>query len=854
VAAPGASRDRRALASATRDGATAGAIHDVHTNPAANTAAGWFPARVPGSVVDDLMRAGEVPDVYHERNSRAAEWAADRAWTYRRTLETEPLAPGERAWLRFGGIDFAGHVILDGRVVAGHAGMFVPLEVEVTEALRAAGRHDLAVVVEPAPESQPQVGRTSLVRIHKSRVTYGWDFSPRLIHQGLWQSVELVTAGPVRLADVWARPWLDVDARSGSVRVRAALDRARGGEAAVVVRARLGDAAAEVAVDPAATIAELDLGVRDPAPWWPNGLGPASLHEVVAELVVDRSIVDRRAIRVGFRTIERIPTDGAPDNERPWRFVVNGRETEIRGWNWTPLDVLYGVPRPDRLEHLLGLAAASGANLLRVWGGGLIETEAFYDACDRLGLLVWQELSQSSSGIDDEPARVEAFVAMMRREAEAIVPLRRNHPSLAIWCGGNELQGPERPLEDADSPVLTAVHEVVERLDPDRIWLPTSPTGPRFGNRLADLVAHPDEHHDVHGPWEHGGLADHATLWDAGTSRFNGEFGVEGMTTRRALERLVAPEHRWPADRSNPVYRHLGEWWNNADLVRSSFGGRIDDLDTIRRASQHLQADGLRYAIEANRRRWPRNGGSIPWQLNESFPNAWCTSVVAHDGEPKPAFHAVRRAWARTLVCARLPAFALDGATALAFDAWAWAEDGPAGPARIRARALDGSGAVIDATQAAVALDGRRPVSPGRLELDVAAGHGDVVFLDLELLADDAVAASLATNRYVLGRGRHLGGLLALPQADLELTVERAADAWCLTLGNRGPAIAAGIVVSDDRAPDAAGWAVPDDGWFDLLVGERRLVRVGSEHDGEPDGRRLRIDGWNIAPIEVGGR
>jgi beta-mannosidase len=838
-----------ALAAAGREGA-AGAIHEVHLDPGArHDAARWLPARVPGSVVDDLMRAGEVPDIYHERNSRAAEWAADRAWTYRRLVETEPLRAGERAWLRFGGIDDAGHVVLDGQPVASHEGMFVPGEIEVTTKLREGGRHELAVVVEPAPESQPQVGRTSVVRIHKARLPYGWDFCPRLVHQGLWGSVELITAGPVRLADVWARPSLDADGTSGRVTVRVALDRTPETEVAVVARARLdGVDVADVEVAPTETVAELVFVVREPARWWPNGLGPAALHELVVELVVDRTVVDERRLGIGFRTIERVPTDGAPASERPWRFVVNGRETEIKGWNWTPLDVSYGVPRPDRLAHLLGLAVSSGANLVRVWGGGLIETEAFYDACDRLGLLVWQEFSQSSSGIDDEPARDDAFVARMGREAEAIVPLRRNYPSLAIWCGGNELQGPDGPLEDADSPVLATLAEVVDRLDPDRIWLPTTPTGPRFGNRLDALLALPDEHHDVHGPWEHQGLREHTALWDAGTSRFNGEFGVEGMTTRRALERLIAPEHRWPADRSNPIYRHLGDWWNNAPLVEASFGGRIRDVDTLRRASQHLQSDGLRYAVEANRRRWPRNGGSIPWQLNESFPNAWCTSVVAHDGEPKPAFHAVRRAWAGTLVCALLPAFVLDGASTLAFEPWAWAEDEPAGPATIRARALDVDGAILDEVERALELDGRRPVPAGTLDLAVRAGRGGVVLLDLELRAGGP--QPLATNRYWVGRSGDLAGLLDLPPASVSVETVRESDAWCLTLVNRSGAVAAGILLSDDRAADAAGWGTPDDGGFDLLPAERRAIRVAWAADDAPE-RRLRIDGWNVAPIEV---
>jgi beta-mannosidase len=834
-----------ALAAAGRAG-TGGAIHEVHT---AADPAGWLPARVPGSIVDDLMRAGEVADVYRERNSRGAEWAAERAWTYRRAFDAgEPLAVDERAWLRFEGIDDAGQVFLDGRRVASHEGMFVPLEVEVTDELRDGGRHALAVVVEPAPPSQPQVGRTSLVRHHKSRMTYGWDFCPRLVHQGLWGPVELVRAGPVRIDDVHVRSSVSDDLTSATVRVRLTLDRAPGasGSAEVEVDGAIGAVVGRVTTSGDA--ADLELELERPAIWWPNGVGEAALHRVDVRVAGrDGAAVDERSIRIGLRRIERIGNAGAPVGARPWTFVVNRRPMEVKGWNWTPLDVCYGVPRPDRLAHLLDLAAASGATLVRVWGGGLIETDAFYDACDERGLLVWQEFSQSSSGLDDAPARDAAFVERMRREAEAIVPLRRNHPSLAIWCGGNELQDAAGPLEDDRSPVLAALHEVVGRLDPDRIWLPTSPTGPTFGNRLADLRAAPDDQHDVHGPWEHQGLRGQSGLWESGTSLFNGEFGVEGMTTRRAHERLIAPEHRWPADRSNPVYRHLGEWWNNAELVREAFGGRLDDLEALRRASQWLQADGLRTALEANRRRWPRNTGSVPWQLNESFPNAWCTSVVAHDGEAKPAFHAVRRAWGRSFVGAVVPRV-LDGTGTLDGALWAWAEDEPPGPGAVAWRVVAaGGGDVLLGGVAPVTLDGRTPVRVGDVAGALPAGD-DPLLLDLELTRDGAI---LATNRYLIGRGSDLAPVLDVGPAAIDVDLVAEGDAWCIRVRHAAGPAALWLVVSDDREAAARGFVELDDNGFDLLPGETRTIRVrwtGAAAEGE---RRLRIDGWNVEPRVV---
>jgi beta-mannosidase len=371
-------------------------------------APGWLPARVPGSVVDDLVRAGEVPTPYFERNSRLAEWAAERTWIYRRRV-----TGGE---IEFAGVDHEATVFVDGAEVAHHVGAFTPFRVEVPD-----GEHLLAVAVHAAPVSEAQVGKTSRVRVHKSRMGYGWDFCPRLVHQGIWRSVGAPRSVPVvSYADKTGRVELD---------------------------------------------GELLLEVDEPELWWPNGSGEQRLY-------------DAGEFEVGFRTVEL---------RDDYTLVVNGEATAIRGWNWVPIDVLYGVPRPEKLEHLLGLAQRSGANLVRVWGGGVIESDEFYSLCDRLGLLVWQEFSQSSSGIESAPSDDPEFVATLAADAREIVPRLAHHPSLAIWCAGNELDA------DDSTPAVAALRDVARELDPQRAWLPTSPVG--------EL--------DVHGPWEHQGLHKH---------------------------------------------------------------------------------------------------------------------------------------------------------------------------------------------------------------------------------------------------------------------------------------------------------------------------------------------------------
>jgi hypothetical protein len=609
-------------------------------------ASGWLPARVPGSVLDDLVRAGEAPSPYHERDSLLAEWVPERTWIYRRRFVTD--APT----LRFEGVDFTCTVLVDGRELARHEGLFAPFDVDVS-AYMDGEEHLLAVVVHPAPESEPQVGRTSRVRVHKPRMNYGWDFCPRLVHQGIWR--------PVSLVDVAAEP-----------------------------------------------------------------------HEAAPR---------------------RVELDG-------YRLLVDGEPVQIKGWNWCPLDPLYGVPRPEKLERLLTLAKRANVNLLRVWGGGLLETPEFYESCDRLGILVWQEFSQSSSGTESIPSTDPAFVESLREEARAIVRARRHHPSLALWCGGNELDA------DDSHPAIAALRETVQELDPGRAWLATSPSGGERG--------------DVHGPWEHQGLRAHYAHYDAVEAELHSEFGVEGMANRAGLEQLIAPQHRWPADRSNPVYEHLGAWWNNAPLVQKSFGGRIGDVETMRRASQWLQYDGLRYAVEATLR---RGAGVIPWQFNESFPNAWCTAAVDWWGEPKPAYWGVARAYR-------------DDHPSAQFATCAWG-----GEAEVRAR-IHG-----DVTARLVNLDG-----------SVAAEARGEIAAPLDALGPVFVLDLDGRNRYVMTTAATLAPLLDLPRTTLAL--ENG------TLVNTGAVAALGVVLEGDV----------DDNVLDLLPGESR--RVGAATGGE---------GWNAA-------
>ncbi len=835
---------------------------------------GWLPATVPGSVQHDLWRAGEISNPYTGRNTLLAEWASQRTWLYKKAFRVGSEHRGRRVRLRFEGVDYAAAFYLNGQKLGEHRSMFTPATFEAGEHLHLNGENLLAVVLEPAPVEQPQVSRTSLVRTHKTRMNYWWDFCPRLVHLGIWDGVRLEVSGAVRIEDVWVRPLLEERLTRANVQVEVDLSSDPPARAAVEVAIRdpegqiVARAAGEQDLTAGAGRFSTALEVGLPRLWWPNGSGPQPLYRAEVRVVdpeAPGAPSDEQHVSFGIRRLEWAANDvarrGAPASSaaRPYTLVVNGRRLYLKGWNWVPMDVLYGPERPAKLEQLLQLARSAHVNLLRVWGGGLIEKEAFYDHCDRLGILVWQEFIQSSSGIENTPPGDEAFVAMLAAEARQIVARKRNHPSLAIWCGGNELATPTGSPLDESHPAIAALAAAAREHDPDRLWLPTSPSGPEFNNCLEVLDRNPAGMHDVHGPWEHQGLEGQYTLYNRGAALLHSEFGVEGITNRRTLDATIAPDRQWPVSLENPAWFHRGAWWLKERTLRDAFGELPDVASTVR-AAQFLQAGGLRYAVEADRRRKYHCSGTLPWQFNEPYPMAACTSAVDYYARPKPAYYAVAAAYEPAHISARFARQAWAGHET--FEAEVWSHNSWQGDlAAVLHLALVGaSGRLYLARSQPVTC---RADSAARLACVTHALpdiDDEVFFLDLCLTRGNGEV--LSRNRYLFVKGASLAPLLSAPTTDLEAHTGRAllgpdqlpapqdAGRQRVALRNRGDTAALMVWLEDARDLEAPGYAAFDDNYFVLLPGEAHEVLVTWQ--GVPPGdRRLTIAGWNTSVLEL---
>lgn len=810
----------------------------------------WRKGLVPGSVTNDLWRNNEIPDPYYEKNSLLIEWIPERTWIYKKTFTVPEEMRGLRVRLVFEGVDYESKFFLNGSFLGSHKGMFTPAVFDVSSFLTYGKENMLAVIIERAPDEQPQVGITSKVKTHKCRMAYGWDFCPRMIHVGIWDEVYLEATDSIIIEDVWVRTFLAENNTKSKVRVMTRLSALQHEKVELNISIFFNGQKIEskrtstMLSSDYTTILE-EMEVQNPNLWWPNGYGEQPLYEMRISGSAHEKESDSRTIRFGIRSIEILPNETEDKTALPYTFSVNGRKIYLNGWNWVPLDVLYGVDNHSKLVRLLTLAKRANVNILRVWGGGLIEKKGFYDLCDQFGIMVWQEFCQSSSGIESKPTDDQEVINMMVEEAKVIVPRKRNHASLVLWCGGNELQTVNNlPLSDSE-PILNALKEVVLQLDPDRLWLPTSPTGRVFSNSIDNIQSDPSGLHDVHGPWEHQGLNMQYELFNRGCSLLNSEFGVEGLTNLKALNATISTKDQWPASKDNPVYFHRGAWWINEVFVQKSFGDSLGSIETMIRASQLLQAEGLRYAVESNRRRMFQNSGSLPWQFNESYPNSYCTSAVDYYAIPKSAYYAIANAYVPISVNASFSMQVWGDSTE--FEAGLWVTNTTLSSLEefhVKALIVEVNGKCVTEKNYIANVPFNRSFAIGDIKCKLTDLASDVFFLDLRLNKKDG--SKVASNRYIYSKTVDLKPLLELSNADLQTDLRCEMNCWHIELKNCGKTAAIDVRIDDARHLEAEGWVYFDSNNIMLLPGETKMIIAEWDSVYESQ-RELELSGFNVS-------
>ena len=604
------------------------------------------PATVPGCVHLDLLAAGLIPDPYLDENEAALTWIGRVDWRYDCSFDWDGAADGDRVDLVARGLDTVATVELNGEVVARTANMHRSYRFPVAGLLRR-GRNELAVTfaagltaAERASESLgplPHVNAHPFNALRKMACNFGWDWGPDLVTAGIWRPLLLETWAAARIAAV--RPLVDVDRTTGLLRVHVDVQRADD-TGPLLVRVEVTGAAVEVGVENDESSVLVELSVPDVDLWWPHGYGEQALYPVSVTVSGSAGVLDGWSGRVGFRTVT---LDTAPDEHgTPFRLVVNGVPVFARGVNWIPDDCFPSRVTRARYVERLGQAHDSNVNLVRVWGGGIYESDDFYDACDDLGLLVWQDfLFACAAYAEEQPLRGEV-VAEAREAVTRLSP----HPSLALWNGCNE-----NIWGHADWGWKPAIGErtwgwgyytdvlpsIVAELDPTRPYSPGSPYSFRTDRHPND-PAHGTTH-----IWDVWNTADY-TVYRRYVPRFAAEFGFQGPPAWATLTRAV---HDDPLTPESPgMLAHQKAEDGNTKLAR---GLRThlpvpvpESFDDWHWATSLNQARAVAFGVEHFRSWSPVCMGAVVWQLNDCWPvTSW--AAVDGAGRRKPLWYALRR-------------------------------------------------------------------------------------------------------------------------------------------------------------------------------------------------------------------
>ena len=648
--------------------------------------------------------------------------------------------------------------------------------------------------------------------VRKMACSFGWDWGPDLRTAGLWKPVRLERWSIARLAQV--RPLVTVDDTGiGRVELQVELDRLDT-ETPLTLRADVLDHAADVTVAPGANSAVVVVEVPDAPLWWPVGYGEQPLADLTLVLSAPDHELDRWQRRIGFRTVT---LDTSPDEiGSAFTLAVNGRPVFAKGVNWIPDDHFVTRITSEQLDRRLDQALQANVNLVRVWGGGIYESEDFYSACDERGILVWQDFLLACAAYPEESPLWEEIEAEAR---ENVVRLS-SHPSLVLFNGGNEnLWGHESWgwKERLDGRTWGARYayelfaRVVAELDPTRPYSENSPSSPGF-----DLSqVHPnDPDHGSHHQWEVWNQIDYSA-YRSEIPRFCSEFGFQAPPAWRTLIDWVhAVDGRPLNEASDPkndpnflAHQKAADGNGKLDRGLAPHLGVPDDFADWHWATQLNQARAVSYAIDHYRRWWPRTAGAIVWQLNDCWP---VTSWAAIDslGRAKPLWYALRRAFApRNLVFAHRRRAVVGGCAERHRSAVAGGDHASLG------ERFDGETLAQDSLPVDL---GPRSSTPLMVPAEVASAadpRAEVVTAEL----DGYTAAHTFAEDLDLD----------LDPDPLQVAVDRVADGYTVTVTAR--AFARDVTLHPDRV---AADATVDEALVTLRAGEQATFQVRTQSSG----------------------
>ena len=652
----------------------------------------WLPAEEPGDVHLDLLRNKAIPRPFYRDNETKLQWIENADWKYRTTTIIGPdLLNHENIDLVFDGLDTCARVSVNGHLVLTSDNMFRNYRVSVKSYMKP-GVNQIEVYF-PSPIRcaakiadqdpwRPQTHTQKKYYIRKAAYEYGWDWAPKFVTSGIWRPAHLEAWDSARISDLNLRQ-LDVAKSVAHVLAEVEVTSATDAPANVSVSYRLANqqatASTHTQLHPGVNHVDLLFTIDHPELWYPAGYGSQPLYAFHSEVSTDGAVQDIRDVRTGMRSavLRREPDQWG----RSFEFVVNGIPIFAKGANIVPYDSFPNRVTAEQMRSILQSAKDANMNMLRMWGGGYYETPEFYEICDELGIMVWQDFM---FGNPWQPGTY-SFKQNVAREVEDQVKRLRNHPSIVLWCGNNEQESnftqdtrnvtPAAKVQmwqDYLTVFSGIIPAEIERYDPATAYWPSTPSAD-YEETKAKNYMELEDGDDAAGNYESGDAHDYS-IWDSPASlpkrpfsteedrhyRFVSEYGFQSFPDMRTIDAFTLPQDR--TSLGTPVMMSHQKAVAGPGTVNGyptihaymlQYYGEPKDLPSLVYASQIVQAEYTKVVAEHLRRERPRSMGSLFWQLNDCWP-VISSSSIDYYGHWKALQYYARRFYAPLLVSPRV--------------------------------------------------------------------------------------------------------------------------------------------------------------------------------------------------------
>ena len=601
----------------------------------------WYSATVPGCVHTDLLANKLIDDPFYRDNEKKQQWIDKKDWEYRTTFKVTPQTLSrENVELVFEGLDTYADVYLNEQLVLKADNMFRTWRVNAKSALKP-GDNTLRILFRSPvneilpvmaklkyqlPASNDQGEKTSPFT-RKAPYHYGWDWGPRFVTSGIWRPVSLEAWDHARVSDLQLLV-KKISPEVAELTANVEVEASAAGAATILLENLTNKVVAgkqPIKLEPGTNRVTFNFTVSRPALWWPNGLGEQPLYNFRARSLVNGRVTGEKLARTGLRTLElRQQRDEAGQS---FMFVINGIPVFAKGGNWIPADSFPTRITKDKYHFLINSVHDSNMNMLRVWGGGIYEADEFYEMCDEMGILVWQDFMFACSMY---PANQE-FLDNVRAEAIDNVKRLRNHPSIVLWAGNNEVETawrnwgwrqnlPASVWDDYLKIFHGVLQEVTAQFDPSRPYWPSSPHG--------GLEDDPESLRsgDVHF-WQVWHASQPFSDYEKQMPRFMSEYGFQSFPNIETVKSYTIPSDR---DIESPIMLAHQRHPRGNQLVREYMlrdYAQPKDFESFLYVSQVLQAEGIRIGAEHLRRIMPHNMGSLYWQIDDCWPVASWSSI-----------------------------------------------------------------------------------------------------------------------------------------------------------------------------------------------------------------------------------